>query len=1242
MKLIEGRSMTPRYLVPALAAFLAMTGCSDSDSDSSANGPAPGDDPGNGGGTPAEPATLPTGQQVFYFSDVSYANVDEQRGRTTEAEALSALQVGQTFFRESDTGGFEIVLEGDGNYVVVPNDDPEARMPLAWDPDNLEYFFERVDADGVTTKIIFTVDSAGVVNCYYQFTDPGADEPFAFIEAPVLPPPDFSDFVGSYGAGSLGGIFGESESDFFVYEDGRVDVIDADGEVITYQVVDIPGVGLVAQNSYIEDEDVGDLVAQGDLATDQFTFTISIDTGLVVEDFVFEAFDDEVFDEFIEDVLAGEDVVFPDDGFLEDIIEIILEEPEPLPPAVDLTQSLEEPFVLKIASYETAGTWQDDYPNDLVVATTLMARVGYFGDLWFLEESGFEPVELSDLDDPETEEIETNPIIGTSEAGNTTLTYVWEDDYDPYQQYYVEQEIRMTLELSADGTSVISASAVVDHSERLTDADGEPGPASDDPESENPDSQDSDGEAPEGDGPVSEGPGADADGDQGPGLVVAAIDNPAFTETLTFTVLPPAELAFAEKTVTVTEVVGDAVFEYGDWEVEFDLPEVGDSALGYTGLGSFVLITGSDDYEDVISSFALYENDDGLFVGADSDFIELEGSATGAVGDLGEALVLKEQVTLTPSTDGVINGTLAAYVVDLETHQATDEMAYSIQFELRGVDRSFIEALWAMGDEPLAAMRTEHSSSDGPIIERFDDYGEPLFVPAGLVERTGRTIALRPMYIAEDALYFDEGHAAYSTGTPDAGELTIMSTRVFEDTDYIDITDEFGNWIDTEYIVNAFYEQVITRTYVFEDGAIVASRLHRDGEKTTYVDDATGEDLEEPLVETFEERFAASVKPAATLANGIYDISVDGDVTVVGDLPYEDDAEEEDLPVVGDIFARLYVENNRIGLVFDEDDDLIHYEGLRNVAYPLENGDALIAFDDVSYYETYDEATEDYIAILEWWQDTFTFSLDDEMKPQSGTFGFEAEGMLNEAGNAFIYAESAEFTVAIDEAPEDVFDVGTEMTWFVEDALNDVEVYVDGEQTPPVGGVDLAEIGLAIGPESASAGFRIANTFDELNDYNAIFGKLFIRRLNGDAYEYIEVSWSRYYAVALIYEDIYDDEGNYLDTVATEYESVDWDVEIFGDFYFSSYSDYDDEGNLVEDDQYITATATENGTQIVLDIPGLNEWFESGASYRVAAETDSRVDGMYNEELGVWEPGYYFDDDVLIDVADSITVIVAP
>ena len=75
--------MKSRYLVPALAAFLAMSGCSDSDSDNSSS---------SGGGSPTpEPAALPTGQQVFYFSDVSYTNVDEQRGRTTEEEGFVCL-----------------------------------------------------------------------------------------------------------------------------------------------------------------------------------------------------------------------------------------------------------------------------------------------------------------------------------------------------------------------------------------------------------------------------------------------------------------------------------------------------------------------------------------------------------------------------------------------------------------------------------------------------------------------------------------------------------------------------------------------------------------------------------------------------------------------------------------------------------------------------------------------------------------------------------------------------------------------------------------------------------------------------------------------------------------------------------------------------------------------------------------------------------------------------------------------
>ena len=500
-----------------------------------------------------------------------------------------------------------------------------------------------------------------------------------------------------------------------MYEDGRVDVIDADGDIITYQVVEIPGAGFVAQNSYIEDEDVGEIVEQGDLATDQFTFAIDPDEGLVVEDFVFEAFDDEVFEEFIEDVLAseiGEEIIFPEDGFLEDIIEIIFEEPEPLPPAVDIAQNLEEPFVLKLASYETTGVWQDDYPNDAILNSTTLARIGYFGDLWFLEETGFEPVDLSDLDDPETDEVETNPIIGETESGNTTLTFVWEDEFDLSDGEYVEQEIHLTLELSDDGDAVVAASAVGYQSERMSEDDG----VIDDvlvpsPEEEPP--------VDEGEGPGQDGPIA---------VAIARIDDAAFTETLSFDVLPPAELEFADKTVTVTAVEGEEIFEYGEWEIDLDLPEVGDLAMAYTGLGSFVLITDSyddddsydeyDDYSD-ISSYAMYENAAGEFVGFDRDYFWLEDSATGEVGDLASILLLQQQVTLMPSADGLITGVLAAYVVDQATHEATDEMAYSISFEMRGVDEAFLEALWAKGDEPLAAYRTEHISSARSSHRRY-------------------------------------------------------------------------------------------------------------------------------------------------------------------------------------------------------------------------------------------------------------------------------------------------------------------------------------------------------------------------------------------------------------------------------------------------------------------------------------------------------------------------------------------
>ena len=68
---------------------------------------------------------------------------------------------------------------------------------------------------------------------------------------------------------------------------------------------------------------------------------------------------------------------------------------------------------------------------------------------------------------------------------------------------------------------------------------------------------------------------------------------------------------------------------------------------------------------------------------------------------------------------------------------------------------------------------------------------------------------------------------------------------------------------------------------------------------------------------------------------------------------------------------------------------------------------------------------------------------------------------------------------------------------------------------------------------------------------------------------------------------------------------------------------------ISDDSEYVTETATETGTDILISIPGLSEWFESGASYRASAEVDSDLWSSYNDETGVWEPGFYFEDSVL-------------
>ena len=274
------------------------------------------------------------------------------------------------------------------------------------------------------------------------------------------------------------------------------------------------------------------------------------------------------------------------------------------------------------------------------------------------------------------------------------------------------------------------------------------------------------------------------------------------------------------------------------------------------------------------------------------------------------------------------------------------------------------------------------------------------------------------MYIADDVFYGYGDSVAYSTGTPESGELVIMRMSEYDDYnyEYVDIFDESGDWIG--YEENMITEEVEIewiRTYVFEDGEIVATSLDRMGSKTTYVEDEFGEEIEEPVVEDFEESFAATVQPAAVIADGIYDLSVDGEVTIVGELPYDDDGDEDDVPVDGEVFARLYVENGRIGIAFDDEDDGFAAYGPNSAGFELANGDVVLAYENFDLFEVYDDETQDYEEIFEWWLDKFTFSVNGAI-PTSGSFEFESRGMLNEAGDAFVYSESASLDVLIGDA----------------------------------------------------------------------------------------------------------------------------------------------------------------------------------------------------------------------------------
>lgn len=707
--------MRPIFMsLGAAALAVSIVGCNSSDDDG-------GTTDGGGGDTTTAP-TLSESRETFYFSSVAIgessatATVGSVGPLVTRDEALQTLKIGQTVYRAGDTGNFDVEVI-DGDYYIVPNGDRASKRQLLWDEEQETFYFTVVDAS-IQTRVDFTVDDTGIVDCVYAFRNLDTEQLLGSIAAPVLDPPDLSDVAGTYAGesiGSLGGAFGGNISEFTVFPDGRVRVTDDAGAVVEYQIVEVDG-SLRSQRSYTEDaaydnddDATNGSVEAGDLASDSFTFTLGSDDAgadaLVVSDFTYEAIDDTAFETFQDAVLDGDDsATFDESAGFEEPVTVDLGDKAEIPAIFTVAEAIAGQYVATIDSYtlDVAGE-----SVDTAIGETIGLLIASNGDLWFFEDEGDESSSsepswqrqvVVTLDDATTTEVdESNPSVVTNESGAVTslIYHIEENDID--------DDITVTLDSSA--TAIASAAFVARDLDTTTSE------------------------------------------------VVWQI-------SADLSIAAPSVLKARSYTLTVTEasVSQSATADY-------DVPESGDQAKAVSDDGIF-LVAPPDGWPLV---WSVHDGSDATTATGARMAYHSQYDETGSY--TGEARTL-EVGTLTIAGGVVTGGSVAGYAFDEDPTSATvgtpaSEPVYTFTFTTEVFDPTFLAALDAQAREsvPYYYEITSYEATDAVVDDDYD-----LHLPKSLFDETGD---IGWADFADLGREIDYARTVKSSGTPDDGTLSI-------------------------------------------------------------------------------------------------------------------------------------------------------------------------------------------------------------------------------------------------------------------------------------------------------------------------------------------------------------------------------------------------------------------------------------------------------------------------------------
>ncbi len=319
----------PRTLLSVTLMSLALAGCGGGGGggDSASTPPSGGGSGGGGsgggsGGGGTTPATLTlAGGEERFVTRATDVTTDESttgtRGARATSDQVDRLKTGDRVFREGDTSYFTLKQVTAGSYkVILPNG---SEIALTWDATALAgagaYTFQVTTG---TTRVTYYLAVAanritGVTLTITDIRDPANPQTLGEVAVEVQAPPSIPDsVVGTYPASAFGTFFGSSNATVSIDAFGVMTVRKPGEEPVIYQMALNDDGKFVAQSSYLEDEvqntDGGAPESSpGDLASDKFVFGIQEGQPLEVEELVYEAMPKDLFEDFLDAVLAGDD-----------------------------------------------------------------------------------------------------------------------------------------------------------------------------------------------------------------------------------------------------------------------------------------------------------------------------------------------------------------------------------------------------------------------------------------------------------------------------------------------------------------------------------------------------------------------------------------------------------------------------------------------------------------------------------------------------------------------------------------------------------------------------------------------------------------------------------------------------------------------------------------------------------------------------------------------------------------------